>query len=169
MGPKSKVHYWHGFGSPVRQGILFSQSQHLVQILLRWPKRNCLHQHLRIHYKLQTLAVIPLSGHTTTHNTPVGMGSAALPAAGVIARMTHILHKIKINNFLILFSVHHTLVHHMTLSVCLHGSYRSVDLGVKTTWCLRIAHQKRRNLAEVFDIKWNRVDIRLPPRHCLPS
>ena len=39
------------------------------------------HQHLCTRYKSQTLAVVPLFGHTKILHTLIGMGSAALKAA----------------------------------------------------------------------------------------
>ena len=45
------------------------------------PVCNRMHQHLCARSKSQTLAAIPLFGHTKVLHTPVGTGSAALAAA----------------------------------------------------------------------------------------
>ena len=42
---------------------------------------TCNHMHQHAHYKSQTLAAIPLSGHMKIQHTLIEMGSAALVAA----------------------------------------------------------------------------------------
>ena len=71
---ESKVQYWRGFQSPVRQEIFLPESTS-VQTFLR------LHQYLCARQNSQTLAAIPLCGHTKILHTLVAMGSAALAAA----------------------------------------------------------------------------------------
>ena len=45
------------------------------------PVCNRMHRHLCARYNSQTLAAIPLCGHTKILHTLIGMGSAALAAA----------------------------------------------------------------------------------------
>ena len=72
-------------GSIPRYGKgFFSQSQLPVQTVLRCPYSpvcNRMHQHLCARYKSQTLAAVPLSGHTKILHTLIEVGSAALAAA----------------------------------------------------------------------------------------
>ena len=94
---KHQAQYWRWFTSQMRQGKGFSPSQlqcrsTLLGYIHTAPVCSRMHQLLCARYRPQTLAAIPLLGHTKTLRTLIGMGSvvltAALPYPGTASRIS---------------------------------------------------------------------------------